>query len=168
MRTVGIDVSGAVADLFATRTDADEVRTAKVLTTPADRVEGVVAAIEEAGIVSNDISLLVHGTTAATNALIGWDLPNSAMITTEGFRDVIEIGRMHREHLYRPYQVRAEPLSRRRFWYVIDERVSACVDVEASGQSKAVGRGSVVNSRDAQFGAFSEMGDAALARGPVR
>lgn len=130
MWTVGIDVGGTFTDLYATRTESDEARTAKVLTTPADRVEGVVTAIEVAGIAPKDISLLVHGTTTATNALIERDFPNAAMVTTEGFRDVIEIGRMHREHLYRPYQVKPEPLIRRRFRYVIEERVTANGDVE--------------------------------------
>jgi N-methylhydantoinase A len=162
--TVGIDVGGTFTDLYATRIDADDVRTAKVLTTPADCVERVVAA----GIAPEDISLLVHGTTTATNALIERDFPNAAMITTEGFRDVIEIGRMHRKHLYRPYQVKPEPLIRRRFRYVTDQRVTVAADFKASGHAMACRHESIARSVNAQSGASSGMGDAALTRGPVR
>lgn len=125
MWTVGIDVGGTFTDLYARHAATGEARTGKVLTTPRDRVLGVMGAIADAGLKPAEIGLLVHGTTTATNALIERSFPIAAMITTEGFRDVLEIGRMHREHLYRPYQTKPDPLIRRRHRHVLYERTTA-------------------------------------------
>jgi N-methylhydantoinase A len=125
MWTVGIDVGGTFTDIYARNASSGEARTGKVLTTPQDRVQGVMEAISDAGLRPAEIGLLVHGTTTATNALIERSFPTAAMITTEGFRDVLEIGRMHREHLYRPYQTKPEPLIRRRHRHVLHERTTA-------------------------------------------
>jgi N-methylhydantoinase A len=125
MWTVGIDVGGTFTDLYASNAATGEARTGKVLTTPRDRVQGVMGAIAAAGLAPGEIGLLVHGTTTATNTLIERSFPTAAMITTEGFRDVLEIGRMHREHLYRPYQTKPEPLIRRRHRHVVNERTTA-------------------------------------------
>ncbi|ESW66238.1 hypothetical protein X772_35125 [Mesorhizobium sp. LSJC280B00] len=130
MWEVGIDVGGTFTDLFAVNSATGEERTGKVLTTPEERSRGVLNAIANAGIAPNEIELLVHGTTTATNALIERTFPDAALITTEGFRDVLEIGRMHREHLYRPYQTKPEPLIRRRHRYTINERTNASGKVE--------------------------------------
>lgn len=130
MWTVGIDVGGTFTDLYARNAATGEARTGKVLTTPRDRVLGVMGAIADAGLEPDEIGLLVHGTTTATNALIERSFPTAAMITTEGFRDVLEIGRMHREHLYRPYQTKPDPLIRRRHRHVLHERTTAQGSVE--------------------------------------
>lgn len=130
MWTVGIDVGGTFTDLFAQNLDTGEARSSKALTTPENRAHGVLDAIDAAGLRARDISQLTHGTTTATNALIERSFPEAAMITTEGFRDVIEIGRMHREHLYRPYQTKPVPLIKRRNRHVVVERVSVKGAVE--------------------------------------
>ncbi|WP_050596644.1 hydantoinase/oxoprolinase family protein [Mesorhizobium ciceri] len=130
MWKVGVDVGGTFTDLFAVNISTGEERTGKVLTTPEERSKGVLNAIANADLTPDEISLLVHGTTTATNALIERSFPDAAMITTEGFRDVLEIGRMHREHLYRPYQTKPAPLIRRRYRYTIDERTNAKGEVE--------------------------------------
>ena len=124
MWRVGIDVGGTFTDLFAWADDGPRQVTAKVLTTKDDRALGVMNAIQAAGIAARDISHLMHGTTTATNALITRDYPDAAMITTEGFRDTIEIGRQHREALYDPYQHKPKPLIKRRFRYTINERMN--------------------------------------------
>lgn len=125
MWRVGVDVGGTFTDLFAWHEGSNERRTGKVLTTKHDRSEGVIGAVTKAGIPFSDIGTLVHGTTTATNALIERSYPDAALVTTEGFRDVLEIGRMHREFLYRPYQTKPKPLIRRRYRYTVDERLSA-------------------------------------------
>lgn len=130
--TVGIDLGGAFTHLYAVNPRSGVERTAKVLTTPSDRVEGVLGAIEQAELSPDSIELLVHGTSTATNALIERDYPEAAMITTEGFRDVLEIGRMHREHLYRPYQTKPSPLIKRRNRYTLDERVTSTGQITQS------------------------------------
>lgn len=70
MWKVGVDVGGTFTDLFAVNTFTGEERTGKVLTTPEERSKGVLNAIANAELKPNEISLLVHGTTTATNALI--------------------------------------------------------------------------------------------------
>ncbi|MGH8597328.1 MAG: hydantoinase/oxoprolinase N-terminal domain-containing protein, partial [Gammaproteobacteria bacterium] len=100
MWRVGIDVGGTFTDLFAWEHQSRRQTTSKVLTTKQDRSLGVLAAIKAAAIPFEEISHLMHGTTTATNALLERNYPEAAMVTTEGFRDTIEIGRQHREHLY--------------------------------------------------------------------
>ncbi len=124
MWRVGIDVGGTFTDLFAWEDSGSRQLTSKVLTTKHDRAVGVLNAIHEAGIAPGEISHLMHGTTTATNALITRDYPEAAMITTDGFRDTIEIGRQHREALYDPYQQKPKPIIKRRFRYTINERMN--------------------------------------------
>ena len=125
MWRVGIDVGGTFTDLFAWEEIDKSYKTSKVLTTKDDRSRGVVQSIEVAGIPFDQISFLMHGTTTATNSLIERNYPDAAFITTEGFRDTIEIGRQHRKALYDPYQSKPEPLIRRRNRFAIPERMSA-------------------------------------------
>ena len=123
MWRVGIDVGGTFTDLFAWDDASRAQVTAKVLTTRQDRALGVISAIRQAGIPFAEISHVMHGTTTATNALIERNYPDPAMVTTEGFRDTIEIGRQHRELLYDPYQVKPKPIIKRRYRYTVNERM---------------------------------------------
>jgi N-methylhydantoinase A len=125
MWRVGVDVGGTFTDLFGWD-DATGVRvTAKVLTTKHDRSLGVLAAVERAEIPFPQISHFLHGTTTATNALIERSYPDVALVTTEGFRDTIEIGRQHRRYLYDPYQTKPRPIVKRRYRFPVAERMSA-------------------------------------------
>ena len=90
---------------------------------------GVIQAIKQAGLDFSQISHLLHGTTTATNALIERDYPDAAFVTTEGFRDTIEIGRQHRQYLYDPYQSKPSPIIRRRNRFAVGERMSATGDI---------------------------------------
>lgn len=130
MWRVGVDVGGTFTDLFAREEGSGEQRTAKVLTTRTDRSVGVLEAIRQADINISDVSHLIHGTTTATNALIERSYPDAAFITTEGFRDTLEIGRQHREHLYDPYQTKPTPIIKRRFRYTISERMDSNGETE--------------------------------------
>ena len=85
-----------------------EMRVAKVPST-ADPIEGVMAGVREAGVDLANTALFSHGTTVATNALITRRLPPAAMVTTEGFRDVIEIRRGNKEDLWDAYKDVAPP-----------------------------------------------------------
>jgi N-methylhydantoinase A len=122
---VGIDVGGTFTDLFAANGQTAETTSAKVLTTAGDRSIGVLDALEAAEIKPADISVLVHGTTTATNALVERSYPPVAIITTEGFRDVIEIGRQRRQHLFALRQKRPEAIVPRRFRFTLACRLSA-------------------------------------------
>ena len=96
-----------------------------MLTTPADPSVGVMGALEVAGIEPVDIGTLVHGTTIATNALIERNYPEPALVTTRGFRDVLEIGRQRRRHLYDPYQSKVPPLISRSRRFTVTEKLGA-------------------------------------------
>ena len=125
---VGIDIGGTFTDLFAwdTRAEASEqIREAKVLTTPRDPSIGVMDAITAAGVDPTTIGTVIHGTTIATNALLERSYPEPALITTSGFRDVLEIGRQRRRHLYHPYQVKPPPLVRRSRRFTVTEKLGA-------------------------------------------
>lgn len=124
MWRVGVDVGGTFTDLFAWQEQTGQQVTAKVLTTKQDRSIAVLEAIEKAGIAISDISFLMHGTTTATNALIERNYPDAGFITTEGFRDTLEIGRQHREELYNPYQTKPKPIIKRRYRFTVPERMN--------------------------------------------
>ncbi|MDQ2622798.1 MAG: hydantoinase/oxoprolinase family protein [Actinomycetota bacterium] len=125
---MGIDVGGTFTDLFSWDPDApvgDQVRQAKVLSTPSDPSVGFMDALDKAGIDPADIETVIHGTTIATNALIERSYPEPAMITTDGFRDVIEIGRQRRKELYAPYQTKSPPFISRSRRFGVTERLGA-------------------------------------------
>ena len=96
----GIDVGGTFTDLIAIDTQAGEVRLAKVPTTVDNQAYGVLAAIESAGLALTDLGLIVHGTTTTTNAVLERKLAQVGLITTRGFRDVLELGRRTRPTSY--------------------------------------------------------------------
>ena len=96
----GIDVGGTFTDLIAIDTKGGEVRLAKVPTTPQNQAFGVLAAIESAGLDLTSLALIVHGTTTTTNALLERKLAKTGLITTKGFRDVLELGRRTRPNAY--------------------------------------------------------------------
>jgi N-methylhydantoinase A len=128
MLRVGVDVGGTFTDLFAWDAEAPEdrrVREAKVLSTPADPSIGVLRVLDAARIDPGQIATIIHGTTIATNALIERRYAEPALVTTAGFRDVLEIGRQRRQRLYDPYQVKVPPLIERSRRFTVAERMSA-------------------------------------------
>ncbi len=122
---VGIDVGGTFTDLFAFDSQTQHTKTSKVLTTQQDRSIGVLDAIAAAQIACDEIETLVHGTTTATNSLVERSYPPVAMITTEGFRDVIEIGRQRRKDLFDLHQQRPKPIVPRRLRFTLQCRLSS-------------------------------------------
>jgi N-methylhydantoinase A len=95
---VGVDVGGTFTDLVALV--EGELITAKVPTVARDQARGVIHAIEGASLDAGDVVAFAHGSTVATNALLERRGARTALITTDGFRDVIEIGRQNRPSLY--------------------------------------------------------------------
>ena len=101
---VAVDIGGTFTDLEILDERAGALHSLKVPTTPADPsiglIEGVTSAARQIGFKLGDIRLLLHGTTIATNAVLQRRLPAGALITTEGFEDVLEIGRHARRDVY--------------------------------------------------------------------
>lgn len=125
---IGIDIGGTFTDA-ALVDDSGAVEIIKVPTTPAHPAEGFMTALDRAldglDISSEAIRLLVHATTVATNALIEGKTARLGMITTEGFRDIMEIGRQIRSHLYDVHLTKPRPLVSRRWSFGIPERLDA-------------------------------------------
>jgi len=96
----GIDVGGTFTDLILIDQAASKVSIAKTPTTVDNQAFGVVAALAATGYPVKDIDLIVHGTTTTTNAVLERRLAKTGMITTAGFRDVIELGRRTRPQAY--------------------------------------------------------------------
>jgi len=96
----GIDVGGTFTDLILIDRRAGKVSIAKTPTTVDNQAFGVVAALAATGFAVKDIDLIVHGTTTTTNAVLERRLAKTGMITTAGFRDVIELGRRTRPQAY--------------------------------------------------------------------
>ena len=128
---LGVDIGGTFTDVAL---EVGNRRfTAKGLTTPRGPEEGVLAilsaVIAEAGIAPGAINLIIHGTTLATNALIERKGARTALLTTEGFRDVVEI---RHENRFEQYDVNIDlppPLVPRRLRLPIRERIDAQGDV---------------------------------------
>lgn len=101
-RVSGIDVGGTFTDILIHEIgpDGPRVRLGKVLTTLPNQTDGVLAAIAEAGVAPADLDLLIHGTTATTNAILERKIARVGLITTAGFRDTLELGRRTRPKPY--------------------------------------------------------------------
>lgn len=97
---VGVDVGGTFTDLYMSHGPDGAPHVVKVLSTPQDPSIGVLHALGAADLAGNDVAALLHGTTIATNALIERRGARCALITTQGFRDVLELGRRDRPHIY--------------------------------------------------------------------
>src|SRR3954447_22522715 len=100
---LGVDVGGTFTD--AALLTGDTLVTAKAPSTPRDQSEGVIAAVEaaleKAGAAARDVERFVHGMTVGTNALLEGKVARTALVATEGFTDLEELGRQARPELYR-------------------------------------------------------------------
>jgi len=131
MKTIGVDVGGTFTDLVFCDMDSGELAIHKVSTTPEDPSRGVLTGIRELcaqnGIDPARIDYVLHGTTTATNAVLENKGVKAGMITNEGFRDIIHIGRHQRVEHYSimqelPWQNR--PLIARRYRKTVPGRLA--------------------------------------------
>jgi N-methylhydantoinase A len=120
---VGVDVGGTFTDLVAWDT-AGRMSSLKVPTTPANPAGGVLNGLAAVARAVGHCASLAHGTTLVTNAIVERRVGAVGLVTTRGFRDVLEIGRMNRPHLYRiDLPAKPEPLVPRRLRAEVGERV---------------------------------------------
>ena len=125
-RVAGIDVGGTFTDLLMTEGEGMGMRIhlAKVPTTPENQALGVLRAIQATGVRPADIDLIIHGTTATTNAVLERKVAKVGLITTQGFRDVLELGRRTRPKPYGLFGT-FEPLIARENRREVPERLDA-------------------------------------------
>ena len=126
---IGTDIGGTFTDLILASEDGARFHVGKVLTTPEapERavVEGVAAVLAGTGVPAAAVTHVLHGTTLFTNALIERSGARTALVTTRGFRDAVEIAREHRYDMYDLYMQRPRPLAPRHLRFELDERVLA-------------------------------------------
>ena len=99
-KIVGVDVGGTFTDLVLFDTETESVKISKVPSTPENQSFGVMSALEAVGASLEDIDEVIHGTTVTTNALLERKISRVGLITTRGFRDVLELGRRTRPKPY--------------------------------------------------------------------
>ena len=97
---IGVDVGGTFTDLVRLNQSTGKVRLTKVASTMENQAFGVMQALDEAGTNLRDVALVVHGTTTTTNAVLERKLSRTGLITTSGFRDILELGRRTRPQAY--------------------------------------------------------------------
>jgi N-methylhydantoinase A len=156
---VSIDVGGTFTDLVALDEETGRVENIKVSSVPRNPERGVTDAFRVflRGHSPEDVKIVGHATTIATNALLGQvdlEIPRVALVTTRGFRDVVEIGRQRRSEVYNLFFQRPPMLVDRRLRFEVDERV------EHDGSiSKALDEGQLENVLDE----ISKLGVASVA-----
>jgi N-methylhydantoinase A len=128
---VAVDIGGTFTDLVAFDPVTKDVVYAKSPTTYGNFVEGILDCFEHAGLAPADSRLLNHGTTLVINALIQRQGAKTALVTTKGFRDVLEIARANRPDPFDLYYRRDEPLIPRDLRFEVNERIGAGGEVIA-------------------------------------
>ena len=126
--SLGVDIGGTFTDIVLLRADG-ALFSRKLLSTPGDYSlaieEGVADLMRGAGVGGDEIGQLAHGTTVATNAIIERRGAVAALITTRGFRDVLELGRFRSPRLYDLKFRKPDPLVERRLRFEVTERIDA-------------------------------------------
>jgi N-methylhydantoinase A len=142
---IGVDIGGTFTDVAVVEEASGRIGVAKALTTPADFSAGVMSALRTAidryAISARDVDLLAHATTVVTNALLEEKGVRAALVTTRGFRDVLELRRSSRPDLYDLFQDAPASLIPRRRRYEISERIGAdgaCVQALAEDEIPAL------------------------------
>jgi N-methylhydantoinase A len=121
---LAIDIGGTFTDLAAVDRRDGSLILAKVATTSSRLQQGVLSALERSELDPGDVGAFVHGSTVVINAVTERRGARVALVTTEGFRDVLEIGRANRPDLYNLSYRKPEPFVPRRLRFEVPERIS--------------------------------------------
>src|SRR5919201_6860598 len=121
---LAIDIGGTFTDLAAVDARTGELLLAKADSTPTRLQQGVLSALVRSGVRPPDVGAFVHGSTVVINTITERRGARTAVVTTEGFRDVLEIGRANRPDLYNLAYRKPEPFVPRRLRFEVRERVS--------------------------------------------
>ncbi|MGZ5865215.1 MAG: hydantoinase/oxoprolinase family protein [Xanthobacteraceae bacterium] len=122
---IAADIGGTFTDIAAFDEVTGELRLGKTLTTPHKLVDGIITGVRKAKAEFGDASIFLHGSTIAINTLLERSGAKAALITTEGFRDVYEIGRINRPDAYNLFFQKHDPLIERALRFEVSERVLA-------------------------------------------
>jgi N-methylhydantoinase A len=124
---LGVDTGGTFTDVCVLDEASGEIVVTKVASTPSNPalavISGIQKLIQQKAIEPRGVRFLIHGTTVATNALLEHKGAKTALLTTEGFEDVLHIGRQNRPKLYHFRVKRPDPIVPRHLRYGVPERV---------------------------------------------
>lgn len=126
---IAADVGGTFTDVAVFDEASGGIRLGKTLTTPNSLIEGMNHGVGKAGADFADARLFLHGTTVAINALLERKGAKTALVTTKGFRDIYEIGRINRPEAYNLFFRKHRPLVERALRVEVDERMDAAGEV---------------------------------------
>lgn len=119
---VASDIGGTFTDLVYLDEETGQVGIAKTDTTPPNFEQGVINSINKANFTKDEVNFFVHGTTVIINALTERTGAKTGLITTRGFRDVLELGRSNRADIYNVYYRKPVPFVPRYLRLEVDER----------------------------------------------
>lgn len=126
---IGVDIGGTFTDITVLDEVSRKITIAKVPSRKGDPAAALVDSVERgiklANVDASDVSMLVHGSTIVTNAILENKLPKTALVTTGGFRDLLEIGRHFRPDMYDLQQDKPLPVVPRERCFTIPERTAA-------------------------------------------
>jgi N-methylhydantoinase A len=122
---IAADIGGTFTDVAAFDEASGELRLGKVLSTPDKLVDGVFSGVNEARVALAESGLFFHGTTVVINTLLERTGVRTALLTTKGFRDIYEIGRINRPDSFNLFFQKHQPLIERRLRFEVDERLFA-------------------------------------------
>ena len=122
---IAADIGGTFTDVAAFDEATGELRLGKTLTTPRRLVDGIAGGVAKANARFADANIFLHGSTIAINTLLERSGAKTALITTEGFRDVYEIGRINRPDAYNLFFQKHDPLVERALRFEVSERLLA-------------------------------------------
>ena len=122
---IASDIGGTFTDVAAFDEKSGRLLLGKALSTPARLVDGITAGVDRAGARYGDAGAFLHGSTIAINTLLERSGAKTALITTEGFRDIYEIGRINRPDAYNLYFRKHVPLVERALRFEVRERLTA-------------------------------------------
>ena len=125
MRRVGIDIGGTFTDIVVFDETTGAIGRSKTLSTPRAPEEGFLKALDLAGVPMGEISALIHGTTIVTNLILERKGARVALITTRGYRDILEIMRATRPRPYDLIWRKPAALVPRHLRVEVDERIDA-------------------------------------------
>jgi N-methylhydantoinase A len=149
---LAVDIGGTFTDATLIDEESGNVSIAKVLTTPSDPSEGFMQAVEralaEGDVDATQVGFVVHATTVATNAIIEGTIARSGFVTTDGFRDLLEIARQVRPTLYDTQFEKAKPLVPRDRAVVVRERLGPTGEVLLALDDESVREAAAILRRE--------------------
>src|SRR5215217_5058014 len=119
------DIGGTFTDIAVFDARSGKLTFGKALSTPHHLVEGITAAVAKADSSYQSAGLFLHGSTIAINTILERTGARTALVITEGFRDIYEIGRINRPDAYNLFFQKHEPLVERALCFEVKERVRA-------------------------------------------